>query len=426
MRLVHALTETQTAKTQHRNDEISGAIGSSAVLSDQLSSAKPPPLSQDDYPLVKYWEKKAWKSVSGTRKDTSEVQTTTSSRGGTRSSKGENVMMLYIEDANGLPVDGNIASDMRDFARCIWRSLYERGLAPSTWGQATMQVRDEFCREMEREYPVLRFCDNHWKANALATAIYSQWYSKYDGPPRKKARTMTIVDDDTHFTEPLPEPEAHIDDDGKFLNAIPADANYSTEMSQSNSDSQGHALARPVREPECVESNASSTHHGVALKDPLCVMRYSITIPLMSEISSSNIFSQPASQFQVLESVPDVIQQSGSTFNQHNTSQITNTAAAENTDQTTDAHINALAPEVSNVNILPQTASGSHSTSTSTPADVSQTGNPTPTPPHTGTPDPTDAATSAIHLDPARTKELYQKRYQHKTKMQPGISVTAR
>jgi hypothetical protein len=96
-------------------------LGPSAVLSDQLSLAPTPALSQADYPLIKFWEKKVWKSYLETRKDTSEVQTNLKSisRGGTRSSKGENVMMLYVEDANGLHVDGSIACDMREFARCI-------------------------------------------------------------------------------------------------------------------------------------------------------------------------------------------------------------------------------------------------------------------------------------------------------------------
>jgi hypothetical protein len=68
---------------------------------------------------VKYWDKNTWKSVAGSRKDTSEVQTKNGSRGGTRSSKGENVMMLCIEDANGTPIDGNTASGMRELARSI-------------------------------------------------------------------------------------------------------------------------------------------------------------------------------------------------------------------------------------------------------------------------------------------------------------------
>ena len=269
MRLVLTFTEAKTVKVQDGDDDSSGIMGFSA-------SSPTTPLLQLDYPLVKYWERKVWKAAAGARKDTSEVQTKNSTRGGTRSSQGENVMMLYIEDANGIPIDGNTASGMRDFARSIWRSLYERGIAPETWGQATKEIREEYCGEMEREYHVLRFCNNHWKANALATAIYSQWYRTYkkikpcpnnndnsesddgsNGPPRKKARTTIVIDDDTQLT--LPEPETHANNKGMSVNITHTDANNSTEISRSNSDVQ------------CVEDSGSLSHHGTALKDPLYV-----------------------------------------------------------------------------------------------------------------------------------------------------------
>lgn len=58
-----------------------------------------------------------------------------------------------------------------------------------------------------------------------------------DGPPRKKAQTMTLVNNDSHFTMPMPEHDNCVDNNGMFLNAIPTDANYSIEMSLSNSES---------------------------------------------------------------------------------------------------------------------------------------------------------------------------------------------
>ena len=246
-RLVLMFTNAQTLKMQRGDDDESGIKASLALLSDQICDAKPLSLAQRDYPLVKYWDRKIWKTLAGSKKDTSEVETKGSSCGGTRSSMGENVMMLYIEDASGTPIDGNTASGIREFARSIWRSFYERGIAPETWGQATKEVREEYWREMENEYHVLRFCNNHWKANAIATSIYSQWYRTYDkkmnphpnndndregnnsngdgndgnnddagnrseGPPRKKPKTTITLDNDTHLS--LPEPGTHADNEG--------------------------------------------------------------------------------------------------------------------------------------------------------------------------------------------------------------------
>ena len=87
---------------------------------------------------------------------------------------------------------------------------------------------------MESKYYILCLYDNHWKPNAIATAIYSQWYQIYDrkmkplsgnenssennnnesnnidnntsdeseGPPKKKTRATTQDNNDTHFIQP--------------------------------------------------------------------------------------------------------------------------------------------------------------------------------------------------------------------------------
>jgi hypothetical protein len=112
--------------------------------------------------------------------------------------------------------------------------------------------------------------------------------------------------------------------------------------------------------------------------------------PTPSGNASSNLFIEPTSQFQVLESVPEVIQQPTDT---------------PNTD------IIAQSREVVDINNPHPTPSGLASTSASTSTEVPQAGNPSPNP---------------LHVDPAFRKAMYQKRYQHKAKMVPGISVTAR
>ncbi len=44
------------------------------------------------------------------------------------------------------------------------------------WGAATYEVEDTFIRLMEECIPMLQLCNNHWKAQAITTANYSQWY----------------------------------------------------------------------------------------------------------------------------------------------------------------------------------------------------------------------------------------------------------
>ena len=66
--------------------------------------------------LVKYWTKTA---MEGQRKTITRMRLTywrskTKTREGTRSAKGENVMMLYIEHEDGTPIDGNMAAQIRE------------------------------------------------------------------------------------------------------------------------------------------------------------------------------------------------------------------------------------------------------------------------------------------------------------------------
>jgi hypothetical protein len=156
-------------------------------------------------------------------------------------------------------------------------------------------------------------------------------------------------------------------------------------------------------------------------------------------VTSSNIFIQPTSQFRVLETVPDVLQPlSPANTNQHSSSHIAGAAAIENTDQatsglaSTSTYTSAEVPQTGD----PIPTPGLASTSTSTSAEVPQTGDPIPTPgtpPHASTsigPDPIGPAMSATTttpcVEPAVMKALYLKRYQHKSKMEPGVAVTAR
>ena len=132
-------------------------------------------LSKSDFPDVKYWRREDWTR----RQKDNDFDIQPGSRGSTWRAKGENVRTKYIENTDGTPVSGDVASDIREQARSIWRGFTKRGIAPDTWGSATREEENEFNFEMEKSWPVLRYCENHWKVRHLATNIYSQWH----GPP---------------------------------------------------------------------------------------------------------------------------------------------------------------------------------------------------------------------------------------------------
>ena len=53
-------------------------------------------------------------------------------------------------------------------------------IAPVTWGGASKHGREEYYREMDQGFDVLRYYDNHWKPHAIVTSSCSQWYHDHD------------------------------------------------------------------------------------------------------------------------------------------------------------------------------------------------------------------------------------------------------
>ena len=95
-----------------------------------IQGSATPVYSRSDYPNVRYWYKEAWRQVESKRKDSSNLGSNASIRGGTRCAQGENVSTTYIEESDGTPIPGLRAAEIREFARSIWKGLYSRGLAP--------------------------------------------------------------------------------------------------------------------------------------------------------------------------------------------------------------------------------------------------------------------------------------------------------
>jgi hypothetical protein len=175
-------------------------------------------------------------------------------------------MMLYIEHPNGMAIDGVLAAEIREYVRSIWRGLYARGAAPSKWRDSSREVQDKYIRDMEKKWPVLCYCENHWKANTLVTSIYSQWYKRYhkkmvadakenklddSEPVRKKARTAIEADDSSSSES---ESESDCNMDSLSSAPVPQDEETSDTRpspNRQNRPSQGASRprARPLRNP---------------------------------------------------------------------------------------------------------------------------------------------------------------------------------
>jgi hypothetical protein len=132
-----------------------------------------PSVKHEDYPSVKFWYRHEWNSAENNQV----AHIGAGAHGKTRAAQGENVTLKFIEDENGIIIDGFRATAMRRFARELWSSLNSVGKAPKTWGKVDAAVASQYRNEMERKFPELRLCDNSWKADFIATLNYPSWYN---------------------------------------------------------------------------------------------------------------------------------------------------------------------------------------------------------------------------------------------------------
>ncbi|KAH8995169.1 hypothetical protein EDB83DRAFT_2325102, partial [Lactarius deliciosus] len=178
-------SNTLTTRNQESDHNSTQSLGSPEAGPSTQQLMKP--LVRSDYPLVKFWTKLAWKIYSDTINDSSNLVPGDNRQGGTRSAQGINVMMLYIENADGTSIDGIVAGQIRDFARSIWHRLLLRKAAPDKWGDAPSDVREHYYYDMEVKYEVLRYCEGHWKAQA--------WHSTF-----VKKRGATVKEEENADT----------------------------------------------------------------------------------------------------------------------------------------------------------------------------------------------------------------------------------
>ena len=151
--LITTFTETRKWTCSGNSVPCSGSSNNPLTQIPATTTASPklPVYSASDYPEVKYWTKQQWKDAENLRKDSSEVPTGGGPRGGARLAKGKNVMMLYIEHADGQPVSGTIAAEIQDFARSIWQGFYLQGMALKKWGDIDKGTKEDYLYEMENE-----------------------------------------------------------------------------------------------------------------------------------------------------------------------------------------------------------------------------------------------------------------------------------
>ncbi len=139
------------------------------------------------------------------------------------------------------------------------------------WGAATQEVQDAYVRSMEEHFLVLQYCDNHWKAQAVATANYLQWYIHHKAKMEAEAATAEAnckhVKDDELCIEPARK-RSKATIDVNALNTMDSDIEAGqTEGLTSKSSIEVIDNARPSQREE---PQVASRPNTTVLKDLLC------------------------------------------------------------------------------------------------------------------------------------------------------------
>ncbi|KAJ6624307.1 hypothetical protein B0H10DRAFT_2212733 [Mycena sp. CBHHK59/15] len=93
--------------------------------------------------------------------------------------KGINVAMQYVTDANGVVIDGFRATAIRSLATKLFAHAAASGAAPATWSKAGLEMQTQLSAEICRQFAEMGLCANDWKVQYMVTKMYSGWYRGY-------------------------------------------------------------------------------------------------------------------------------------------------------------------------------------------------------------------------------------------------------
>ncbi|KAJ7436965.1 hypothetical protein B0H11DRAFT_2294578 [Mycena galericulata] len=142
-------------------------------------------LAEVDYPKAKYWQKTLWTQ----QIDRDRGLTSISDRPVTSKNS-----LLFITTEDGRSPTPDRMSQARRCTSALYFELKKENLLPGTWTQAMHSVKNRFRAVVESEIPELRLCDNHWKADKLASITFSSWCGTHRKDTRIKSEQVS--DDD--------------------------------------------------------------------------------------------------------------------------------------------------------------------------------------------------------------------------------------
>ncbi|CDO72555.1 hypothetical protein BN946_scf184983.g38 [Trametes cinnabarina] len=133
-----------------------------------------------DFPEARFWNREDWREEPTQQNTIVPGYTVQGRRGSTRMAQGENVRFKYITHANGTPVSGHRIKEIGDHMRDFFVQLKDEGIAPSRWHtDASASIKQACYKWMRSQCFELQLCENNWKTDAVAVAMYPPWKQKH-------------------------------------------------------------------------------------------------------------------------------------------------------------------------------------------------------------------------------------------------------
>ena len=149
----------------------------------------PRPPKQEDFPDVLNWFPSSYNSK---RKAGKKGEAFEAEENG-RKPKGS-ILSSYMVDRQGRVVPKPMQDTVRNTARGFYQLLLAIKRAPTNWGNAAIDIKNELRYRLETEHEFMRYCHNHWKADMIATNSYPQWVGGRLDPTSDKNTPAEVID----------------------------------------------------------------------------------------------------------------------------------------------------------------------------------------------------------------------------------------
>ncbi|KAJ6489578.1 hypothetical protein C8R47DRAFT_1071432 [Mycena vitilis] len=191
LREENLVLRTENDMLRTANQSLMSIMASRAPLHDTTQSlpqssrlSELPGLQESDFPHTKFWQKTKW-----TAKLTYNQARSTTQKISRNS-------LLFLEHQDGTPPTDDEIKSYRKFCYNFFFDKRASGSAPRTWGEAGLSFVAEFRSAAQNDFPDLRLCSNHWKADQLGSTVFFSWTGTHGAKVKQERNEPTLSDDD--------------------------------------------------------------------------------------------------------------------------------------------------------------------------------------------------------------------------------------